>query len=344
MSIIQYYDYYKQFKHLFLPCETKTFKSYKIRLFETATIPEFSAILIRQAHPPVIENEIFIPYFKIKYPKYDFYFLKLSRSNKRIKFTDIIKNFNTCMIFELSIVLIQRRHANILFYNNITQTLERYDPHGGWAEEYHQRNNSTKTILKFFKSQNIPVKHYKPVLMTCPIMGIQDKEKVTRIGPFKLGEKVNNIVNLGGYCKFWSYLMIEMKLNNPNSTIFELELILPEFVKYYNTTLTEYIQNYFLFINSLIFKICNFAMKVNSNLLFLDYLKNEKILKCIYFKKCLKGLKTIYSNPEKYLYEVYNPELIEFFEVPYNKKINFTYVKLIYSDQIKYLPLFEINK
>ena len=104
-------------------------------------------------------------------------------------------------------------HANILVYDKITNVLERFEPYG--LIPYLDGDNLNKFIEKIGKECIDPnVKYMKPI----------DMDNI--VGPQVISNDSNyNIKKSGdpnGYCLAWTFWFLEMRINNPDTTVSEL--------------------------------------------------------------------------------------------------------------------------
>ncbi len=121
-------------------------------------------------------------------------------------------------------------HANVLIYDKVTNTIERFDPIGGYRSKYNN-NQLDNRLERYFSKYNI--NYLKPDLF-CPFNSfqrIQGKEKQFR----------------HGLCASWTIWYIDLKLSNPliqdSSQLIQLALDKLKNTKSLTNFLLEYIGN-----------------------------------------------------------------------------------------------------
>lgn len=126
-----------------------------------------------------------------------------------------------------------RAHANLLIYNKLTNTIERFDPMGGIRKEYENIKLDRK-LKDYFNKYNI---NYSSPNEFCPKVSfqkLQGKEK-----EFKFG-----------LCAAWTLWFLDFKLSNLNisdSSVL-INLALDKLNKPGSKSLTTFILNYIRFI------------------------------------------------------------------------------------------------
>jgi hypothetical protein len=276
---------------------------YNFRIFPFLQLRQNMNLAKLRSSLMVQQEQIFLlNYFQIKYSDINFYRLFLPakyKDNKVIGYdlSDVpmkkYKNIILILNVEVSISDFRSGHAMIVFYNHETCVAELYDPNGS-GSPYYDFEILKQSIIDIFTMNYIKVKKFEEISVTCHVQGLQMIQ-----GRRKHLEDQENTLDLEGYCLYWGYLMIELRLNNPGKTIADLEIKLYHAVSGY---LNKYIREYYLYLQNLIYKVLRFAMQLNSKLHFNDYLYNLQLLECIwYHKKCSRNLLEMYYYPEKYL-------------------------------------------
>ena len=150
--------------------------------------------------------------------------------NKDIKYAAVLLSirYDTCKANEDI-----RSHANVLIYNKMNNTIERFDPIGGFRSAYDNKKLDKKLSV-FFGNYGII---YKSPDEFCPRLSfqkLQSKEK-----EFKFG-----------LCAAWSLWFLDFKLSNDNITDSKelINLALTKLNEPNSKSLTTFILNYIRFI------------------------------------------------------------------------------------------------
>lgn len=128
-------------------------------------------------------------------------------------------------------------HLNVLVYDSISRTMERFEPHGISPKEIENEDIDSLIIDKFRRTmgENYIKIYYKP-LDFCPAISFQ-------LIPQIRNEKVNPN-DPGGFCAVWSLWYSDLRLTNP--TIERQELIKRSIntMISLNYNFTQFIRNY----------------------------------------------------------------------------------------------------
>ena len=131
-------------------------------------------------------------------------------------------------------------HANILIYDNVNRTLERFEPYGNLDELLTSSNKSCfkpnidDILFKMFTNKDL-IDEYFPPSTFIPNTGLQ-----------KIQEDENNMSSKdpGGFCTMWSLFYCDLRLSNPDV---DRELLLEYTMKVFkksNKSLTQFIRDY----------------------------------------------------------------------------------------------------
>ena len=114
------------------------------------------------------------------------------------------------IIFPLSIIKRVIGHANVLIYDKISKTLERFEPHGVCAQHiFDFVKNFDKKIVKFLRDNIGMIIHdYKTPENFCPLFSYQAIEGSENVISVNTDPK--------GFCQSWALFYIELRLRNPN--------------------------------------------------------------------------------------------------------------------------------
>lgn len=154
-------------------------------------------------------------------------YLKMCILNKDYAAVLLSIQYNTCKINEPI-----RSHANVLIYSKINNTIERFDPIGGFRKVYNN-NKLDRKLNDFFNSYGIT---YKSPNEFCPKLSFQ-----------KLQGKENEFKF--GLCTAWSLWFLDFKLSNHSIDSKDLIILALNKLKEPNSTsLTKFILNYIRFI------------------------------------------------------------------------------------------------
>jgi hypothetical protein len=268
-----------------------TFEDFKFQFFpKVLTRKNLDIENLTSCVNPNIIIAFFRLYIRIRYP-YLFH-LSVNFESKHY-LTTLIENeqlsINQNLIFHI-ILNVEIAHSIVLFYDYKTCNLCIYDPNG---QKYNYNMEMLKRSLRtFFEKSNIKVKQIISHYENCPEFGILLYEYSNR-------KNENNLIHRKGYCLYWSYLMIEMRINNPQKDYIELENNLIKYSTKFG--ITNYITEYVLYIHNLIYKVILFADKINNNLTIYDYVSNVYVIECVVYNRCLEDLIKLYSNPELFV-------------------------------------------
>lgn len=241
-------------------------------------------------------NIIFIEGERIGFSDPEFIRNKLKNNNYKWIF------FTVCHI--ISPVLY---HMNVLFYDVSEKTLEHFEPHGHSAQY-----TIPKTIIKVIENVKLPVKNYRSSVEACPYLGLQYGED-----PRELTDELD-INQKSGYCEFWSYLFIELKITNPNIETKTLQIKFLEFLTEIGMNKLDYVREYFLYIHNLFYKVVTVLVQIPR---YCEYnmtqiCSDKKLIKWIFNEK-------IFNNPIIINEIIQSREnILKFFE-EFKKKVNF---------------------
>ena len=103
-------------------------------------------------------------------------------------------------------------HANALIYDNETQILERFEPHGLCATGFVKLtsmdiNHIQKAIQDRFK---LHIVKFNQPSYTCPLYGPQSV-----CSPNIIDRWFDNLMNIGGYCAAWTMFYTLMRVTHP---------------------------------------------------------------------------------------------------------------------------------
>jgi hypothetical protein len=108
-------------------------------------------------------------------------------------------------------------HANMLIYDKINNTLERFEPHGQITLDIYNPPLLDKSLPAMFE-KNITGKPVKYIALEafCPAKGPQVLEEIAR-------EKMGITFNTGkGLCSVWSFIYADIRLSYPDKSPSEI--------------------------------------------------------------------------------------------------------------------------
>jgi len=104
-------------------------------------------------------------------------------------------------------------HANMLIYDKLNNTLERFEPHGQITLDVFNPRLLDRSIPAMFE-RNVTGKEVKYIAPEafCPAKGPQVLEEIAR-------ENMGVTFNVGkGLCSVWSFIYADLRLSNPNKS------------------------------------------------------------------------------------------------------------------------------
>lgn len=179
------------------------------------------------------------------------------RYNEKQKKLSVPKNFwkffNKCKNKRFTVFLFgytckDSGHANIMLYDNINKTLERFEPYGNIYDILDSKQKKCfnpdidKIIFEFFDNNEVITEYFPPSTFI-PNNGIQklqeDEDKMTDYDP-------------EGFCTMWSLFYCDLRLSNPDV---DRKVLLDKTIKTFKTnnkSLTIFIRDYSNAISSLL--------------------------------------------------------------------------------------------
>ena len=157
--------------------------------------------------------------------------------NKIVVPPTVLKSFQSCIKGQSRFVVIdlyiistikQLAHSNMLVYDRLSHSLERFEPHGGI---YSDMDNQ---IQKFFMEKNL-IHHYYSPLEYCPFLGWQSIQSA---------EKLKNKTDPGGFCMAWSIFYLDIRIGNPNLSRVKVIDKTISYIKNNSDSFTQTIRNY----------------------------------------------------------------------------------------------------
>jgi hypothetical protein len=200
-----------------------------------------------------------------------------------LPYSDIYFNFNIQISESIG-------HSMLLFYYFATKTLELYDPNG-FGQDFINYQEILQNVKKCLIDKGLNIKNIKCTKSTNNNLGLQTVE-------LKYRTNQNNVLDIPGYCVYWSFIMLELKIMNKVSTK-DLESVFMYYLS--EIELSDYMRNYAIHIHYMIFKLLQFGMKLNPNLYVYDYCDNVDLIRCVLYEiNCFSELIKFYRNPVKY--------------------------------------------
>jgi len=124
-------------------------------------------------------------------------------------------------------------HSNMLIFDKVRNTMERFEPHGGQSQESFQ-----PTLLDQMLHRKFPTFDFLRPAEYCPI-SLQALEN---------REPGNTLPGEHGYCLAWCWLYIDLRLQNPS---FERTEIIAQ-VRTHVPSLRDFIRDYAYFLDSVL--------------------------------------------------------------------------------------------
>jgi len=108
-------------------------------------------------------------------------------------------------------------HANVLIYDKVNNTLERFEPHGQVSLSVFHPDLLDRSLPAMFQKRvtDRPIKYLSPQAF-CPVKGPQLIEEIERE---KLGIR---FASGKGLCSVWSFIYANLRLSHPNKTNVEV--------------------------------------------------------------------------------------------------------------------------
>lgn len=127
---------------------------------------------------------------------------------------DCIENSGRLSVIPLKLLNINGlSHANMLIYDKINNTLERFEPHGQITlEDFNPQLLDVSLPIMFQKHVTGQVVKYISPKAFCPVKGPQVLEEIERA---RLGI---NFVDGRGLCSVWSFIYANLRLSYPDKT------------------------------------------------------------------------------------------------------------------------------
>lgn len=126
-------------------------------------------------------------------------------------------------------------HANMLIYDRKTNTLERFEPHGGIHDfDDYEIDQLDRELFNFFKLfLQVDNLVYLPAQEICPFVAFQGLETKSSVlgGP-------------GGFCSAWSLFYLDARLTYPDVPIDNLVTLLIKNIRDKKIDLTDFIRMY----------------------------------------------------------------------------------------------------
>ncbi len=140
-------------------------------------------------------------------------------------------------------------HSNVLIYDKILHSLERFDSHGGESDEMFVPTLLDKSIQKFFPAFLNDNFEYFPPQAFCPKNGPQVFEQISRE---TLGVPIKT-----GFCSVWSFIYANYRLQFPDKSREDVNVFLIE-------RLTEEHGNLWEFLLKVVIMLSNLSEKIRT--------------------------------------------------------------------------------
>jgi len=191
-------------------------------------------------------------YFESKIVDYnDYVYLKYQEKIKNFtaidndfwgKIKKCIDDKKRFIIIRIAIYFSYGAHANLLIYDTVNKTLERFEPHGSYHDYETTYTDLDDKIIKLFKDNlgKDSVKQYYKPLDYCPTVIFQALEKTSK----KEGDP-------GGFCAVWCLWYADLRLANPDLSREKLIDKAIDRIKNEGGDFRQFIRNYSNFIAEL---------------------------------------------------------------------------------------------
>ncbi len=151
----------------------------------------------------------------------------------------VFKEIENCekrfVVCHLTLKTKRARHANILIFDKVNKTVERFDPHGEYMAL--KSKNLDEVLTELFRRNLENFKYITP-LDFCPNIAFQRKEN-------KL-DKLKN--DPGGFCAAWAIWYADMRLTYPDIPIDKLVDIAIDKIEKKHKSFKNFIRNYSQFL------------------------------------------------------------------------------------------------
>jgi hypothetical protein len=333
-SMLNYYKtIFNKYDSPFKLFNTKIFKGLKFRYFDKITYNknfdlDFMRDLFLKKLQTNDDQNFFKFYFRLFSKNNAFYNMQVGDRGNFIKidYSDSLITNANYIIFFVTIVKKDEGHSNLLFYNTKTCVIEQYEPHGYVEYEIEELKENKRLIKNILKLYNFPVSQYYSTALSCHVSGSQANEEYS---------------SSLGLCLYWSFLTIEMKLNNQNCNLYEIQTTFDQYLKHYNYLYVEYISEYFLFFHNLIYRILSIFDDYCQPSCFpkfsLKYIvRDPELIKCAWKCECKVGIMDLYSDTRNFIQDYLetqgNYEMIESIKYFKNEKSCFLKVCTKYDE------------
>jgi hypothetical protein len=167
--------------------------------------------------------------------KTDFAFVWNSETEKLFVPKNMFKEIKNCKKRFVVCYLSLMSHANILIFDNVNKTLERFEPHGENTSYIPEKLDNA--LISEFNKNFGDIKYITP-LDFCPIISFQRKEKSF--------DKLKNDPN--GFCVAWSIWYADMRLTSPDIPRDKLVNIAIDKIENKHKSFKNFIRNYSKFL------------------------------------------------------------------------------------------------
>jgi hypothetical protein len=181
-------------------------------------------------------------------------------NQKLINFLEASYTNPNCRIICVIIILIKDfvGHANLLLIDKVNKTVERFEPHGYGSsyfsfDSYFTDSNNIqdqvekynkifeKKLIKFLHYNGLPEEYiFLGTVQSCPISGFQYLESIQK----SIKDESKRDFDLKGYCLFWTYFYLEMRLKFPEFSRDELTEIIFQIFRFSKNTYFDFIRMY----------------------------------------------------------------------------------------------------
>jgi hypothetical protein len=308
------------YQHIIPKTSTVEYKNFQIRIFPNflKDLPNKFNVLSKFRNYPLNASYLGVIYTtyqmnrsKVYLYSHDNFFdknglqIEITKQGYTIKNTSktiIDANKYDFIIFDVivSSYITKYLHANTIIYNCKNGILEWYEPN--YDSKAHVKTIITSESMKYniVKMLEQIIKNNK--LQTSKVY-LPDKTSNLTEGGFQ--ELARKTVKIGSQCMFWTWIITDMRILNPNKSLADITLILEKYFKH-NDINTYYCKSLLYWYN-LVYKVLYVARNYVKNpyIASKDFLNMNNFVSCILkHNTCSDFIEMLY-NPYNYLRENY---------------------------------------
>jgi hypothetical protein len=152
-------------------------------------------------------------------------------------------------VVSIGLIILNRggNHQNVLIYDKIDKTVERFEPHGAELPKFTKIFGNIDGYIEKYATFNNEYK-YIPTTMFCPYISFQSEQE-DQLPLSGINYTEESIDSYSGFCRTWSVFYVHMRFNYPEIERKNLVNLLLNDLKSENYMLTYFIVNYSKYLN-----------------------------------------------------------------------------------------------